>query len=324
MKKTLLALAVFGVVSGAAYAQSSTDIYGIVNIGLTYSKSDVARTRLGVDSGGWYGSRLGFRGTENLGNGLSAIYQLESGFSPDTGALGQGGRLFGRQSWVGLKGDFGTLRFGRSWTPTYSLLTDVIDPFEDGLTGAAGAYFGRNIFTAIDIRMQNAVFYTKSIGGLKADLAYSMGEVAGSTSANAQISTAFTYTAGALKAVLGYQDINDVAGTGSAKLTFVGGSYDFGAAKLHFGVDQQKTDAAGVTTVDANAMLLGATIPLGAGRILASYNRRNDHTLANVDMKQLAIAYAYDLSKRTSLFTSCAHASLADANRCDVGIRHKF
>lgn len=324
MKKTLFALAVFGAFAGAASAQSNTTVYGIVNIGLTYSKSDVARTRLGLDSGGWYASRLGFRGTEDLGDGLSAIYQLENGFSPDTGAMGQGGRLFGRHAWVGLKGDFGTVRFGRAWTPTYSLMTDVIDPFEDGLTGAAGAYFGRNIFTAIDIRMQNALFYTKSIGGLKADVAYSMGEVAGSTSANAQISTAFTYTAGPLKAVLGYQDINDITGTGSAKLAFVGGTYDFGPAKLHFGADQQKTDAAGVTTADANAVLVGVTVPLGAGRVLASYNRRNDHMLANVDMKQYAIGYTYDMSKRTTLFTSCAHASLASANRCDLGIRHKF
>lgn len=324
MKKSLLALAVFSALSGTAAAQMNTTVYGIINIGLTHSKSDVAATRWGIDSGGWYASRLGFRGSENLGDGVSAIFQLENGFSPDTGAMGQGGRIFGRHAWVGLKGDFGTVRFGRAWTPTYLLLTDVIDPFEDGLAGAAGGFFGRNIYNAIDIRMQNAIFYSKAIGGLRADVAYSLGEVSGSTSANSQISTGFTYTAGKMTAVFGYQDVNDATGTGSAKHTFVGGTYDFGGAKLHLGLDDQKTDAAGVTRADANNVLVGLTIPARGGRILASYNRRNDRMLANLDMTQYAIGYTYDLSKRTTLFTSYGHVNLASVNRCDFGIRHKF
>ena len=324
MKKSLLALAVFGAFSGAASAQSNTTIYGIIDMGLTHSKSDVAGGRWGIDSGNWYGSRLGFTGSEDLGGGLSAIFNLENGFNADTGSAAQGGRLFGRQSWVGLKGGFGTVRLGRSWMPTYSLLTNVIDPFEDGMAGAASGFFGRNIFNAIDIRMQNALFYTKSIGGLKADLAYSLGEVAGNTSANSQISTAFTYGTGPLKAVFGYHDAKDAADTGSAKLTFVGGTYDFGPAKLHLGLDKQKTDAAGVTTVDANDVLVGVTVPVGAGRILASYNRLNDRTPANADMRQYAMGYTYSLSKRTTLYTSYGHVSLNDANRFNLGIRHKF
>lgn len=324
MKKSLLALAVFGAFSGAASAQTHTTVYGLIDMGLTYSKSDVAATRWGIDSGNWYGSRLGFTGSEDLGGGLSAIYDLESGFSADTGNLGQGGRIFGRHAWVGLKGGFGTVRLGRSWMPTYSLLTDVIDPFEDGMAGAASGFFGRNIFNAIDIRMQNALFYSNSIGGLKADLGYSLGEVAGDTSANSQISTAFTYATGPLKAVFGYHDANDATGTGSAKLAFVGGTYNFGPATLHLGLDKQKTDAAGVTTVDANDVLVGVTVPVGAGRILASYNRLNDRTAANIDMTQYAIGYTHNLSKRTTLYTSYGHVSLNDANRFNAGIRHKF
>jgi predicted porin len=327
MKKSLLALAVFGAFASAASAQTNTTnttVYGIIDLGLTRSSSNTAGTRVGLDSGNWYGSRLGFRGAEDLGGGLSAIFDLENGFSADTGSAAQGGRLFGRHAWVGLKGGFGTLRLGRSWMPTYSLLTDVIDPFEDGLAGAASAFFGRNIFTAIDIRMQNAVFYSNSLGGLRADVAYSLGEVAGNTSANSQISTAFTYATGPLKAVLGYHDVKDAAGTGSAKLTFVGGTYDFGPVKLHLGLDKQKTDAAGATTADANDVLVGVTVPVGAGRILASYNRLNDRTPTNADMKQYAVGYTYDMSKRTTLYTSYGHISLNDANRFNVGIRHKF
>ena len=328
MSKFLLKRAAAGVVlglaAGAASAQSNVTVYGIVNIGAVYTRSDVAPTRWGIDPGGWWASRLGFRGTEDLGNGVSAIFQLENGFSPDTGALGQGGRLFGRHSWVGLKGDFGTVRLGRAWTPTYCLVTDVIDPFEDAMSGAAGGYLGRNIFTTIDIRMQNSVFYAKSIGEFKADLAYTLGETAGNSSANRQISTAFTYGTGALKAVFGYHEVKDANGTGSSKLALVGGSYDFGSAKVHFGLDRQKTDATGLARVDASDVLVGLTVPFAGGRILASYNRLNDRTAANADMRQYAVGYTYDLSKRTTLFTSYGHSSRNDANRMDFGIRHKF
>ncbi|WP_198117914.1 porin [Massilia rhizosphaerae] len=324
MKKSLLLLAVSGVFAGTASAQSSTTVYGLINIGLVYSKSDVAPTRWGVDSGGWWGSRLGFRGSEDLGNGTSVIYQLENGFSPDTGTAGQGGRIFGRQSWVGLKGDFGTVRFGRTWTPSYCLLTDVIDPFEDGMSGAAESFFGRNIYAAIDIRTQNAVFYAKQQGPLKAEVSYAFGETAGSMSANRQISGAFTYTAGKLKLAYGYQNNNDANGTGAAKLKFVGANYDFGFAKLHFGLDRQKTDAAGLAPVDASDLLLGLTIPAGGGRILASYNRLNDRSARNADMAQYALGYTYALSKRTALFTSIGHIDPKNANRMDWGIRHMF
>ena len=153
-----IALAVFGAFSGAASAQSNVTVYGIADIALTHSRSDISPSRVGVDSGNWYGSRLGFRGTEDLGNGVSVNFQLENGFGIDDGTLKQSGRLFGRHSWVGLKGDFGTVRFGRSWTPIYSLLTHTIDPFEDGMAGAAAGFLGRNIFDAVDVRMQKPSF----------------------------------------------------------------------------------------------------------------------------------------------------------------------
>jgi predicted porin len=324
MKKSLLALAVCSAAAGPAFAQSNVTVYGLINIGLVYSKSDVAPTRWGIDPGGWWGSRLGFRGTEDLGNGLSVIYQLENGFSPDTGTAGQSGRIFGRHSWVGLKGDFGTVRFGRAWTPSYCLLTDVIDPFEDGMSGAAESFFGRNIYAVIDIRTQNAVFYSKQFGPLKADVSYAFGETAGSLSANRQLSGAFTYTIGQLKLAYGYQNNNDASGNGAARLNFVGGNYDFGVAKLHFGLDRQKTDAASLAPVDASDLLLGLTIPAGGGRILASYNRLNDRSARNADTAQYAIGYTYPLSKRTSLFTSIGHIDPNNANRVDLGIRHMF
>jgi predicted porin len=328
MNQSLLkqaACAVVAMAAGAASAQSNVTVYGIVNINALYTKSDTAPARWGIDPGGWWASRLGFRGTEDLGGGVSAVFQLENGFNPDTGMMGQGGRLFGRHAWVGLRGDFGTVRLGRAWTPTYTLLCDTIDPFEDALSGAAGGFLGRNIFNAIDIRMQNALFYAKTIGGFKADLAYALGETAGNASANRQISTAFTYSAGPLKAVLGYHDVKDANGTGSSRLLLAGGTYDLGVAKVHFGIDQQKTNATGLAAVDANDILLGLTVPVGAaGRVLASVNRLDDHTALNADMKKYAIGYTHNLSKRTTLFTSYGYTNRDRANRMDFGIRHMF
>src|SRR3712207_1576014 len=112
-------------------------MYGVVDMGLTYTRSDTAGNRIGLDSGNWYGSRIGFRGADYLGNGTTFSFQLENGVSADTGSLAQGGRFFGRHAWVSVAGPLGTVKVGRQLMPAYVLLSDVIDPFEDGLAGAA-------------------------------------------------------------------------------------------------------------------------------------------------------------------------------------------
>src|SRR5688572_1099677 len=101
MKKSLLACAILGAFTGAAFAQTSVTIYGVVDAGVERydnDATDVIRLSSGIQSG----SRLGFRGSEDLGGGLSAIFTLESGFNIDDGTMGQGGRLFGRQAFVGV------------------------------------------------------------------------------------------------------------------------------------------------------------------------------------------------------------------------------
>ncbi len=122
MKKSLLALAVLGAFAGAAQAQSSVTIYGIVDTGITYTSKVATGTGTGskfaVNSGNIQGSRIGFKGVEDLGGGLSAVFQLETGFTNDNGGL-QGSdavtssNLFRRKSVVGLSGGFGTVLLGR-------------------------------------------------------------------------------------------------------------------------------------------------------------------------------------------------------------------
>lgn len=307
-----------------ASAQATVTVYGLIDMGLTHSRSGTTDTRIGLDSGSWYGSRVGFRGTEALGNGLTVNVQLENGFSADTGSLAQGGRFLGRHAWISVGGRFGAVKVGRQLMPAYVLLSEVIDPFEDGMAGAASSFFGRNIFNDIDVRMNNAIAYSVAGGNFTADIAYGMGEVAGNSSANRQRGGALTYQAGSLKAVFGYHDVNNATDNGSARLAFFGGTYAFGEVKLHLGVDQQRNKGAGGAPLRNKDVLIALTIPVEGGNLLGSYNRLTDNTVDGNDSTQYAIAYVRNISKRTSLYSSYGYVNLNDRGRFNIGVRHKF
>src|SRR5690349_21044336 len=121
MKKSLLALAVLGAFAGVASAQSSVTLFGIVDVNLRYVKNgdDRAQKQLGTD--GINSSRLGFRGVEDLGGGLKAGFWIEGAISPDVGT--SGGQTWQRRSTVSLLGNFGEVRLGRDYTPTFWNLT---------------------------------------------------------------------------------------------------------------------------------------------------------------------------------------------------------
>lgn len=128
-QKNILAAAVLSVISGAAAAQSNVTIYGLIDTGVEYLTNAGANkgSVLRLSSGAMNTSRIGFRGTEDLGGGLKAVFQLENGFKLDTGAFDDStGALFNRQSTVGLEGAFGRVVAGRSFTTTY----DFILPFD--------------------------------------------------------------------------------------------------------------------------------------------------------------------------------------------------
>ena len=118
MKKTLLAMAALAAACGVQ-AQSNVTIYGVLDSGVEHL-TNVGATRSGLTRMPGLGvsvpSRLGFRGTEDLGGGLKAVFTLESGFGTDTGTLNQGGRFFGRQAFVGLSGSWGAVTLGRQYS----------------------------------------------------------------------------------------------------------------------------------------------------------------------------------------------------------------
>src|SRR6516165_8748961 len=137
MKKTILVLAALGAFAGVANAQSSVTLFGIVDSGITYTNNNGGHSSWQATESNEQGSRWGLKGAEDLGGGLKAVFQLESGFNVETGALKQGGRMFGRQAWVGLaSSQYGTLTFGRQ----YNSLQDFVAPLQIGGSTVLTAY----------------------------------------------------------------------------------------------------------------------------------------------------------------------------------------
>lgn len=329
MKKSLLALATLGAFAGAANAQTNVTIYGIVDAGLVREFGNGPDTTK-LTSGVRNGSRLGFKGTEDLGGGLSAIFQLENGFNTDTGTMGQGGLLFGRQAFVGLSSkSFGAVTAGRQYSPQFTSL-DSVDPFGTGMAGAT-----TNIFSTV-VRINNSLKYTSAnYSGFTGEVVYGLGEVAGNNSASRQVAVGLNYGNGPIAVTFAHNNANNATDTNKTKLSLLGGTYDFGVVKAHAAFQKEDDDLA----LDARVLMVGASAPLGSGSLLASFIRRDDRRFTNNDADQLALGYVYNLSKRTNLYTAIARikndraAAFTVGNATEagstnkafnIGVQHRF
>jgi predicted porin len=210
MKRTtslsVISLAMLGV-AGAAHAQTSVTLYGTIDTSISYvnhAQGGQSLWSLGNSSfGNLSGTRWGVKGSEDLGGGLAAIFQLENGFNPSTGQLAQGSRLFGRQAYVGLTSTrYGAVTLGRQYDP----LIDLVQ----GIT--ADNYFGSVFATAGDVdnydnsfRVSNAVKYASPVwSGFQFETMYAFGGTAGSTGAQQSYSVAAAYNTGPLSLAAGY------------------------------------------------------------------------------------------------------------------------
>ncbi|MFX1674318.1 porin [Paraburkholderia sp. A2WS-5] len=204
--------------AGVAHAQTSVTLYGTLDTSITYvnhANGNKNLWALGNSSyGNLSGSRWGLKGAEDLGGGLKAIFQLESGFNPSTGALGQGGRLFGRQAYVGLTAaQYGSLTLGRQYDPVIDLVQGIT---EDNYLGSVFATPGDVDNYDNSFRVNNAVKYTTPVwNGLQAAAMYSFGGIAGSTGAEQSYSAAVAYNRGPVSLAGGYfYAANSQAGSG--------------------------------------------------------------------------------------------------------------
>ncbi|RJF96336.1 porin [Noviherbaspirillum saxi] len=311
-----------------AAAQTSVSIYGVADMGIVrQDNGGPAGAVWRLDSGMHSGSRIGFRGVEDLGGGLSALFVLENGHNLDAGTAAQGGLLFGRQAWVGLGSAVGTVKFGRQITPIHNAL-GVIDPMATGLAGDIS-----RIINSYGVRMNNTVNYTlPKLAGISGELAYGLGEVAGDSSASRQIGLALNYTNGPVVAQFAFHEAENPTGTDSARTTLLGGVYNFTVARLHAAYAVNR----GLGTLDTRDAMIGASVPFGAHSFMVSYIHKEDKARADADADQINLAYTYALSKRTNLYTSYSRTSNdsvvsylaarpgATDKVINAGIRHRF
>jgi predicted porin len=357
MKKKTIVAALLAACAQLASAQGNggnVTIYGLFDMAIVRESGGVAGPMTKVTSGNTGGSRLGFKGTEDLGNGLKALFLLENGFQGDTGAAGQGGLIFGRQAYVGLQGGFGTVLIGRQYTPHY-LVQAFADPFGSGYVGDTKNLLGTtgNSFS----RMDNTVKYISPVfSGVTVELVAAPGEVAGDSASGRQLGGSLAWANGPLQLRVGYHNRNNdtatLHGTDNAKNTVLAAVYDFGVVKLHGLYDWNRglnssvlrstTQFFGrpaIASTDSRDALVGVTVPFGPGAFLASYIHKDDRTAFKQDAKQIALGYRYALSKRTEF--NVAYAKIDNRNgasytvgsaiesgsgdrAASVGMRHAF
>ncbi len=335
--KFAAAAALLASIPFAAVAQTNVTLYGIADIAVAAEDTGApgASRRIALNSGNQSSSRLGFRGTEDLGGSLKALFNLEAGLSLDTGTNDTA--LFGRRSIVGLEGGFGTLTLGREYTPIASV-AGASDIFGQGFFGSNLSAFTTNRLTR---RLSNSVNYkTPSFGGVKGSMVYGLGEQVTGPSLDT-LGLAVEYSSGPLYLGTGYHVIKRVA-IGDDKEYVVGAGYNFGAFDVK--ANYLVADQTGANN-KFEQLNLGASVGLGQGRVYANIQQNKIETGAKG--KGFAVAYSYPLSKRTSLYTSYATlrnnatgvfglnssstsvtppatASGADPSVFTVGLRHSF
>jgi predicted porin len=366
MKKSLIALAVLAA-AGAASAQSSVTLFGIVDATITHGRANGAgnANKTALANSGYNSSRLGFRGTEDLGGGMAASFWLEGSLGNDDGSAGQripvtnstglnapndgAGLVFNRRSTVSLSGGWGEVRLGRDYTPTFWNLT-IFDPFGTngvgttltsagpgtglGRPGAAGgvntfAPFGtRNVL----VRASNDIgyFLPANLGGIYGQANIWLGEQnqtgIGTESDGQGWGVRVGYGAGPFNVAVAYAKTRYDQRTsvnGDYTTWNIGGQWDFGMAKLMAQYARDEKEIA----VDGRGWLIGALVPVGAGEIRASYSTYKIDFGAGSDPRtnQFALGYVHNLSKRTALYATVAHARNKDGaaytlNGAQVGV----
>lgn len=350
MKKSLIALAIAGSFAGSAFAESAVTVYGIADMGIVDESGNIGGSRLKLTSGAQSGTRLGLKGTEDLGNDMKALFVLETGIAADAGGFNQGGIAFARQSFVGLQSNFGTVTLGRQYTP-YFLALNGVDPFASGMAGAA-----INLMASSGIRMSNTVKYASpNFSGFNGEVAYGFGETIGSSDTNRQFGASIGYKMNPVNVQLAYHIKRNDADSASSKNLLLGASWDLQVAKAFIAIAENTgpesspfpspgnsfgfTPTAPTGSSKSRDFLIGASVPFGSHTFIASYIRKDDRTGANNDANQIALGYTYALSKRTNLYAAWGRidnknlASYTVGNNSEpgsgdrainLGVRHVF
>lgn len=353
MKKSLIALAVLAA-SSAAMAQSSVTLFGIVDTGVSYVNNTGVNadgskaSKYGVGTSGNATSRLGLRGTEDLGGGLKAGFWLEGELFGDTGGSGLD---FKRESTVRLSGNFGEVRLGRETTPTFRAGSKY-DLFASTGIGQFMGYrdwAGNGLNDSNTIRASNMVSYsTPNFSGFTANLSYAFDEKSqvANTTVGRYIGGNVGYDNGPLSVTAAYGTLKSAAlGVQADRDEMsIGASYNFGVAKVLGLAQQVKYKPNGLNTGKFNNYMVGVSAPVGGvGEVKLAY-AMYDQKAFDTKAQQVSLGYVHNLSKRTALYGTVAYmkndtgsalglqskgvstAGIAGKNQTgmQVGIRHAF
>ncbi|MBR0566776.1 porin [Azoarcus sp. L1K30] len=322
MQKKLIALAVAGLMAAPVFAQSNVTIYGRVDTGVVNYGGGDADSKTEMPSYFQAPSRLGIKGSEDLGNGLKVGFDFQTRLNFDNNTqLTQASSGSRRDAFLYLAGNFGTVAAGRLTTPQDSILGKV-DPFGSsavtgyGLTWTNGASTAGNDITRLD----NTVAYiTPSYSGLVTTVAYSNGATGneGPDNQRTVFAIAPTYTNGPVFVGLNYHraDVRDGSALDGAneQVWDLAGTYDFGVAKLHAAYGQDKTEVSGTTVSKVKQWFIGATAPVSAaGMVQVVYGQQKDSEVDNSTTKRWALGYQHSLSKRTTAYAQYGNISYDD------------
>lgn len=328
MKKSLIALSVLAAFAGSAMAQSSVTIYGKIDVGV--GKPSSTEDKMVMDP---TGSRIAFKGVEDLGGGMKALFAMEHRFSPDDGTSASSA-FWNGYSFVALEGGFGRVSLGRQYSPNFTMVQNQVDPFAGetvaqvrhvGMFASMGAMPvspvtapGYGLITApvANYRVPNSVRYDAKFGGFA--IGALVAETAPVVGDNTPFGVAVSYEAGPLYLALGYEDpmfAND-------KLTSLAARYNFGFATISLGA----TDGTTPFDMKARSYLVGANIPFGSNDLKIGFAQAK---LGSFDYTKVGLGLHHNLSKRTKLYADLSHvggnASPSEERvGYDLGIQHNF
>jgi predicted porin len=328
MKKTLVSLAVLG--SIATGAQAQVTLYGIADVALgrgSVTALDGTKTTENfMESGGLSGSRLGFMGSKDLGNGLTGVFKLEHGFNVDTGEARDTEKSFNRQAYVGLAGGFGQVTFGNTWTAMDDVLGAANSGFDSAAMSASNNVLG--VQAIYQSNPGNTIKYTSpSFNGLTMGASHSLSDENGRKFTDVSLS----YAAGDMAANVAYQN---QASTGQFEpwdLLALNASYNFGVVKFLASVGV--VDAADERITDWQ---IGFDFPVSKALTVSAgyaYSEDNDE-LGGGNRKGFGVGATYNLADTTTLYGGYRQAEARDggewlyeqqkSNVVSIGIKHTF
>ncbi len=325
MKQTILALAVAAALPSHAIAQTNIVLNGSIDQSLEYFGSDVdgEDSDLRVTNGVWAGSRFAISGSEELGSGLKAIFNIEHRLSPDTGTVTSGATFWAGQAWVGLQGGFGTVRLGRQYTPVRRAL-------EPGDVTGYSWYNNGDGLGGITTRFNNDLSYqSPGLGGFTVHAAYAAGESSAAPFDN-KLGDAFGIAGvgkfGPASVGLGYHNIDAGSTPGVDDTTELALSVGATFGRVGVGLAGAQRE---VNNVKRKAYFASGSVTVGAGAIYLTLKQDDQGT--DLDNTGVGLTYSHGLSKRTFLYASLGYNQVEQAEGGDIkpkslalGIRHFF